>query len=617
MDKAPDEAKEVYNHHGVIIRRLDRYGEREAAGSSANFISFISSGTMHILEHNNDRWILWVPEEKSLRVESDPTEWEVVNTEKPKHNPGNDEKLEAKKIWINLNDLKSLQLRRNSNKMFFDLKDNTTFDVDFQNGDAYNFISSFKSYAILEKSRRSRQKYYVKGSVNRELSKSFAELDLFGEQGNLVARFMKDLHDRPFETTLTAFSKLTGAVASGLTGSARPEGASNINHGLSHGDEYEVIATTSQQPSLGMSPRPEVMRGPPLSVEEWMRHANDDGTISRIESLLQTIFRGGIDHALRYDVWKYLLNYLPFRLNHTEAAELRRMKIKEYQTLCQQWQSFTPGQEERFSLFRDRKSLISKDVNRTDRTFEYFAGDRNPHLDSLNNILMSYMMYNFDLGYVQGMSDLLSPILMLMDNEPDAFWCFVGFMDRTMGNFMMEQTSMKEQLLQLACLLQILDPELANYLNAHESGNLFFCFRWLLVLFKREFSNEDIMIIWEVFWTGLPCPNFHLLFCIAILETEREQIMANDNGLSDILAHVNSLSMNIDRDAMLCKAEAMYLQLQANAEKLPKMACLTLGLAVSVDASAAEQEERFKDTHVTPSDDEDDAFEKAISYSFL
>jgi len=47
---------------------------------------------------------------------------------------------------------------------------------------------------------------------------------------------------------------------------------------------------------------------------------------------------------------------------------------------------------------------------------------------------MSYMMYNFDLGYVQGMSDLLSPILMLMNNEPDAFWCFAGFMEKVVSN---------------------------------------------------------------------------------------------------------------------------------------------------------------------------------------
>ena len=27
------------------------------------------------------------------------------------------------------------------------------------------------------------------------------------------------------------------------------------------------------------------------------------------------------------------------------------------------------------------------------------------------------------------MSDLLAPLLVVMDNEVDAFWCFVGFMD--------------------------------------------------------------------------------------------------------------------------------------------------------------------------------------------
>jgi len=33
-------------------------------------------------------------------------------------------------------------------------------------------------------------------------------------------------------------------------------------------------------------------------------------------------------------------------------------------------------------------------------------------------------------GYVQGMADLLAPILAVMDEEVDSFWCFVGFMER-------------------------------------------------------------------------------------------------------------------------------------------------------------------------------------------
>ena len=39
------------------------------------------------------------------------------------------------------------------------------------------------------------------------------------------------------------------------------------------------------------------------------------------------------------------------------------------------------------------------------------------------------MLLNIIAGYVQGMSDLLSPILVLMENEVDAFWCLAGFME--------------------------------------------------------------------------------------------------------------------------------------------------------------------------------------------
>ncbi len=73
----------------------------------------------------------------------------------------------------------------------------------------------------------------------------------------------------------------------------------------------------------------------------------------------------------------------------------------------------------------------------------------------MKEILMTYNMLNFDLGnfkqnfyfsyfeefyslnkkfsnkgYVQGMSDLLAPIMVIMENEVDSFWCFAGFMDK-------------------------------------------------------------------------------------------------------------------------------------------------------------------------------------------
>ena len=113
--------------------------------------------------------------------------------------------------------------------------------------------------------------------------------------------------------------------------------------------------------------------------------------------------------------------------------------------------------------------------------------------------------------FPQGMSDLLAPILYVMQNEVDAFWCFVGFMKRVSANFDFDQGGMKKQLGQLTELLKTYDPEFYSYLDAKDSGNLFFVFRWLLIWFKREFPFTDIMHMWEVLWTDKPCPKFHLL----------------------------------------------------------------------------------------------------------
>jgi hypothetical protein len=60
-------------------------------------------------------------------------------------------------------------------------------------------------------------------------------------------------------------------------------------------------------------------------------------------------------------------------------------------------------------------------------------------------------------------------------------------------NFDMDQSGMKEQLLGLQHLIAVIDPEFMSYLESSESANLYFCFRWLLVRFKRELSYSDTL----------------------------------------------------------------------------------------------------------------------------
>jgi hypothetical protein len=95
-----------------------------------------------------------------------------------------------------------------------------------------------------------------------------------------------------------------------------------------------------------------------------------------------------------------------------------------------QWESITPEQESHHSIFRERKhaigttcvryrsrsegicacnsplrcspapcrTLADKDVVRTDRTTAFFQDLEGPNLRQLNDILVTYTFFNFDLG---------------------------------------------------------------------------------------------------------------------------------------------------------------------------------------------------------------------------
>lgn len=51
---------------------------------------------------------------------------------------------------------------------------------------------------------------------------------------------------------------------------------------------------------------------------------------------------------------------------------------------------------------------------------------------------------------------------------------------------------MHGQLLALRKLVQLLDPPLHAFMEAKSCLNYFFCYRWLLIHFKREFAFDEV-----------------------------------------------------------------------------------------------------------------------------
>ena len=51
------------------------------------------------------------------------------------------------------------------------------------------------------------------------------------------------------------------------------------------------------------------------------------------------------------------------------------------------------------------------------------------------------------------------------------------------------------------------------FVDENDSSNMYFAFRWILILFKREFSMTDIMRLWEVRCLHIPYIPFFGCMC--------------------------------------------------------------------------------------------------------
>ncbi|XP_071981113.1 TBC1 domain family member 25 [Engystomops pustulosus] len=239
---------------------------------------------------------------------------------------------------------------------------------------------------------------------------------------------------------------------------------------------------------------------PPLSDVEFHTYLNHEGQLSRPEELRLRIYHGGVEPSLRKVVWRYLLNVYPDGLTGQERMDYMKAKTREYYQLKSEWRERCSQEDLEFI-----QGNVMKDVLRTDRTHPYYSGSEdNPHLQALHDLLTTYAVTHPQVSYCQGMSDIASPILSVMDNEAHAFICFCGIMKRLEGNFRMDGECMSVKFAHLKLLLRYSDPEFNNYLMSRGADDLFFCYRWLLLELKREFAFEDALRMLEVMWSSLP-----------------------------------------------------------------------------------------------------------------
>ncbi|XP_053085080.1 small G protein signaling modulator 1 isoform X7 [Pangasianodon hypophthalmus] len=358
-----------------------------------------------------------------------------------------------------------------------------------------------------------------------------------------------------------------------------------------------------------------------LTTPVWHKFLQDCSAYDEQE-LWRLVYFGGIEPSLRKEVWPFLLGHYQFGMSENERKEVDeqmracyektmsewlgceaivRQREKEQhavalakcssiasmdsnnpsvvhrdssisnessqscsserQRACLQSDSSSSTQQELLDLYTLNLHRIDKDVQRCDRNYWYFTP---ANLEKLRNIMCSYVWKHLEIGYVQGMCDLLAPLLVILDDEALAFSCFTELMKRMNQNFP-HGGAMDTHFANMRSLIQILDSELFELM--HQNGDythFYFCYRWFLLDFKRELVYDDVFAVWESIWAAkhVSSSQFVLFIALALVEIYRDIILENNMDFTDIIKFFNEMAEHHNVKQILELARELVCKVQ-------------------------------------------------------
>ncbi|CAM0956462.1 unnamed protein product [Alopecurus aequalis] len=240
------------------------------------------------------------------------------------------------------------------------------------------------------------------------------------------------------------------------------------------------------------------------------------------------------------------------------------------------WASYSPSQAAvpREKAVESAQAVCLKD-------YEHLEPHRIHHASRLVAILEAYATYDPEIGYCQGMSDLLAPLLAVLEEDDEAFWCFAGFMRKARHNFRLDEVGIRRQLNMVAKIIKNKDFRLYRHLEMLEAADCFFVYRMVVVMFRRELTFEQTLSLWEVMWAdqaasragiarsswgklrlGAPPTDDLLLYAIAasVLE-KRKLIIESYSSMDEIIRDCNNMAGQLDIWKLLDDAHDLVVTL--------------------------------------------------------
>lgn len=181
--------------------------------------------------------------------------------------------------------------------------------------------------------------------------------------------------------------------------------------------------------------------------------------------------------------------------------------------------------------------------------------------NAMRRVLYIFGMLNPNNNYVQGMNEIVTPIILvfltehlrhaesrnmmrmlhrteldgilteqqLADAEADAFWTFSAIVRSVEDNFVADQPGILRRVARLEEIVWHVDAALAAHLAHNGNEFLQFSFRWMNCLLMRELPFHLVVMLWDALLAEEDgVADLHVYFCAALLTRFSEELQVMD-----------------------------------------------------------------------------------------
>ncbi|XP_062350814.1 USP6 N-terminal-like protein [Cinclus cinclus] len=310
-------------------------------------------------------------------------------------------------------------------------------------------------------------------------------------------------------------------------------------------------------------------------VDKWLKMLKKWGKYRNSDKMCRRVYKG-IPLQVRGQVWSLLL----------DVEKMKNENEGKYEQMKEQAKSFSSEIKQ-----------IDLDVNRTFRNHIMFRDRYGVKQQALFHVLSAYSVYNTEVSYCQGMSQIAAILLMYL-NEEDAFWALAQLLTNQRhamhGFFIPGFPKLQRFQAHHEQILTKLFPKLKKHMDKEQMTTGIYTTKWFLQCFIDRTPFTLTLRLWDIYI--LEGERVLTAMAYTILKLHKKRLLKMTlEDLREFLQEKIAASLQYEDDAVIEQLQVSMTELRkmkfdlpppAKPEEFPRK---PLGLELSLNPVAIKE----------------------------